>query len=94
MFTKVLNEKGLRKIAEIGKRLSGTSIEIPLILEQVEAKEELDERLTGKGSVQYDYAKFTVIGLRFSEVKRHYVTSSLLIDDINRGKRIVLNNYR
>ncbi|WP_242225793.1 hypothetical protein [Bacillus cereus group sp. BfR-BA-01358] len=94
MFTKVLNEKGLRKLAAIGKMLSGVPTAIPSIPEQVEAKKELDERLTGEGGVQYVYAKFAVIGLRFSEEKKHYVTGSLLIKDINEGQKIVLNNYR
>ncbi|MCH4201203.1 MAG: hypothetical protein LKF87_10740 [Clostridium tyrobutyricum] len=93
MFEKVHKNRGLRVCNSIGKQLLGKTVKIPIKIDLNIAKEELNSRLSGEGLVRNYYSINTFIGYKYAEDHFHYLTGNLMLDDINKGKKIYLNSY-
>ena len=89
---KISEEMELRKLAKIGRTLSGVEIQIPP--EEVLLLVKKDCERIFEGRVHWQYARNIAMGRSWAHLTRHVLTGSLLADDIHAGKRIYLKNYR
>lgn len=87
-----LNERQLRKLYQQSKKILGTKT-MPHNIDIEEVRKELEKIFSGRGRVNFDYAKEMLIAYEYSKNFYHYLTNNLLLDDIKSEKVIVFNNY-
>lgn len=93
MFTN-LSEETLRKLKEITDLIAGETV-VPSYSDALKAKDELEEILSGEGSVSIGYAKKVLQGLNYAKQKNDYFNpTNSLLDDIIAGKRIIFTKYQ
>ena len=95
MLEKVKEDKGIRKLNEIGRNLSDETIKLPLLKDIIKAKEELEEKFfkNYEGRINFSYARNVLIGLNYAEINFHYSSGLSLLDDINNNEKIYLRSY-
>lgn len=79
------SEKTLRKLKEIAGLISG-EIEIPSFTEALEAKKQLEGKLTGEGTVTLKYAKDILVALKYAQNKKHAFTRETMLSNIEEDK--------
>lgn len=92
MFQNVLEVKGLRKLNEVGKKLSGITVPLPLEKEILDGRKELETNLGGR--VHKTYTKNVLIAYHYSDSHLHYKTGNSMLNDINNNKKIYMNSYK
>lgn len=92
MFEKVKEERGLRKLSKVGRKLVEETIELPSNEELNQGTKELENRFEGEGRVNPSYTKNTIIGYKYAET--HFDSKGIsLLENINNNKKIYLGSY-
>lgn len=95
MFGKVKEDKGIRKLNNIGRNLTDETVKLPLEKDIICGKKELEENFFKNkiGKVNASYTRNVLIGLNYAEAHFHYNSRVSLLDDINNNKKIYLKSY-
>lgn len=88
-----LNERQIRKLKSISSLIKG-SVSLPSFKEKVEAKEIIEYKLTGEGSVTLKYAQDVLIALGHAQEKKDIFNENLLLDDIKADETIKFPYYQ
>lgn len=92
MFEKVKEERGLKKLSELGRKLVEETIELPSIEELNECTKELENRFGGRGRINPSYTRNTIIGYKYAET--HFNSKGIsLLENINNNTKIYLGSY-
>lgn len=89
-----ITPKEIWNLRGIARNLGGKAITIPADKDVTEALNDCIFILPGIGRVNFEFAKWVLIGWEYSQTVHHYQSGQSLLDDIKSGKkRIFFNSY-